>query len=185
MADVESEEIDHLIQNLTVHKTAVPVHQLAGPPSPHRGPAPATPVTVRAISPRREDRNPFGRLIDLGELMPSPAARSGWVSGFVAALTRPQLPDVRRYLRLPGPVAAARVWECCGVLLGLAMAFWPYPKDVLGLVFYVLALGLVVVSGIWGARLSWDARLGSAHTLSLMTTFWAIVLVTAETLPLI
>jgi hypothetical protein len=183
MAEVESEEIDHLIRNLTVQKTAVPVHQPAAPPSPHRGPAPATPVALRAIS-RREDRNPFGRLPDLGELMPPQAARSR-ASGLIAALTHPRLPDVRRYFRLPGPAAAARVWVCCGVLLGFAMTFWPYPKTVLGLASYVLALGLVVLSGVWGARLSWDARLGSAHTLSLLTTFWAIVLVTAETLPLV
>jgi hypothetical protein len=180
MAGVEPdlEEIDHLIRNLTVQKPTVS--------SPHRGAPAASSVAVRPVAPRREDRNLFGRLMDLGVLIPSlPPAGQSRLSGLASALTFPQLPDVRRLSRLSEPIAA-RVWVGCGVALGIAMLFWPYPKTyVVGLALYLLVLGLVLVSGIWGARLSWDARLGSAHSIAIMTSFWAVVLATAETLPLI
>ena len=40
-----------------------------------------------------------------------------------------------------------------------------------------------MVNGVWGARLSWDARLGAAHTLSLGTVFWAVTLAAVEAVP--
>jgi hypothetical protein len=65
------------------------------------------------------------------------------------------------------------------------MTYWPYPKTYwLGLLLYFLSLGLVLVSGIWGARLSWDARLGTAHTIALGTVAWAIGLAAAVMWPL-
>jgi hypothetical protein len=77
-----------------------------------------------------------------------------------------------------------RLWVGLSVVYCAALSFWPYPKTYLwGMVLYLLSLGLMTVSGVWGARLSWDARLGSAHTLSIGTVMWALTLVVAETLP--
>jgi hypothetical protein len=53
------------------------------------------------------------------------------------------------------------------------------------MVLYLLCLGLALVASIWGARLSWDARLGAAHTVALCTAVWAVTLVTVEALPLV
>jgi hypothetical protein len=78
------------------------------------------------------------------------------------------------------------MWVGLGASYGAAMAFWPYPKTYLwGLVLYLLSLGLVLVAGAWGARLSWQERLGSAHTVALVTVLWALVLAAAEILPLL
>jgi hypothetical protein len=62
------------------------------------------------------------------------------------------------------------------------MYFWPYAKTYFwGLVIYQSCLGFLLVAGVWGARLSWDARLGAAHTLAVGTVLWAITLGTVNT----
>jgi hypothetical protein len=53
------------------------------------------------------------------------------------------------------------------------------------MVFYILSLGVALVAGIWGARLTWDARLGSAHTVALGSAVWAVTLSAAEVMPLV
>jgi hypothetical protein len=98
----------------------------------------------------------------------------------------PYLPDVdfRRFFRMPGPETTVRIWVALGVLHSASMTFWPYPKTYLwGLVLYLVCLGVALVNGVWGARLSWDARLGAAHTVSLGTAVWAVALAAAEALP--
>lgn len=71
-----------------------------------------------------------------------------------------------------------------GLVLGAAMAFWPYTNTCSwGLGLYLSAVLLVVISGAWGAKLTWDARLGAAHTLALLVVFWGLTLVTAAVLP--
>ena len=105
---------------------------------------------------------------------------------FASAISLPQVPDLTRLFRMPGPVIVTRMWVGLGAVYGGAMTYWPYPKTYLwGLVSYLLSLGLVLVTGIWGARLSWEARLGAAHTIALATVLWAITLAAAVTLPLI
>ena len=51
------------------------------------------------------------------------------------------------------------------------------------LLLYLSALELVVVTGIWGAKLTWDARLPAAHTVAVGTTVWGLGLLAAETVP--
>ena len=76
-----------------------------------------------------------------------------------------------------------RCWVALGVIYSASLAFWPYPKTYFwGMVFYLLSLGLVLISGIWGARMSWEARLGAAHTIALGTVLWAVKLVAVDTL---
>ncbi len=99
------------------------------------------------------------------------------------AITRVQLRRLTPFFRTLGPVASVRLWVGLGAVYAASLAYWPYPKTyVLGMVLYILSLALVVVAGIWGARLSWDARLGAAHTVALGTVLWAVRL-TAATLP--
>jgi hypothetical protein len=79
-----------------------------------------------------------------------------------------------------------RMWVGLGALHCASMTFWPYPKTYLwGLVLYILSLGLVLVTGVWGARLSWEARLGAAHTVALGTVLWAVTLAATDTMRLI
>jgi hypothetical protein len=71
-----------------------------------------------------------------------------------------------------------------GVLLAAAMPFWPYAHAwSWGLLVYFAAVQLVVVTGIWGAKLTWDARLPAAHTVSLGTAVWGLGLLAAEAVP--
>jgi VIT1/CCC1 family predicted Fe2+/Mn2+ transporter len=84
------------------------------------------------------------------------------------------------------PMSAAAVWSCVGlgVLLGAALPQWPYARACgswLGL--YMVAVGTVVVAGIWGARVSWKSRLGLAHVIAVGTIIWGLALTAQEVLP--
>ena len=66
------------------------------------------------------------------------------------------------------------------------MPYWPYPKaSAWWLFLYLCAIGMVLVAGIWSARLTWDTRLGAAHTVALGVVLWGITLAAEETLPLV
>ena len=79
----------------------------------------------------------------------------------------------------------ARMWVVLAAAYGASLTFWPYPKTYLwGMVLYLLCLGLGLVTSVWAARLSWDARLGAAHSVALVTALWAVTLATIETLAL-
>ena len=74
-------------------------------------------------------------------------------------------------------VTVVRMCVGLGVLLGLAMPYWPYPKaGTWWTLFYLFAVGMVVVAGIWSARLTWKTRLGIAHTVALGVLLWGLTL---------
>ena len=52
-----------------------------------------------------------------------------------------------------------------------------------GLLFYMFAVAMLIVTGVWSARLTWITRLAVAHTLALTIVFWGLTLATVETLP--
>ena len=84
---------------------------------------------------------------------------------------------------LSGPIAA-RVFVGLGVLLSAALPYWPYAHAwSWGLVLYLSAVMLVLVTGIWGAKLTWDARLPAAHTVAVGTVLWGFGLLAAEAVP--
>lgn len=141
-------------------------------------------LTAKAPAPQPVDVRPGTRWSHVRIAMPSVRTRS-WRERLSAqlALGLVRLPEFNRVFRMPGPVTLVRIWVALGALHCASMTFWPYPKTYLwGMVFYLLSLSLVLVTGVWGARLSWDARLGAAHTVALGTVLWAVTLAT-ETLP--
>jgi hypothetical protein len=158
--DVDRKEIDRLVSELTAKP---------GVASTHAG--------VRPVS-----RWSIGRLTMPSERRESLAIRlESWLEAVEARL--PPMPDLKRYFKMPSEVTMVRLWVALGTLHCASMTFWPYPKTYLwGMVLYLLSLSLVFVTGIWGARLSWDARLGAAHTVALGTVVWALTLAT-ESLP--
>ena len=168
----DREEIDLLIRELMTRR---------------REQRKALPVFGQPVLSRPAERRPASRWSTVTMLMPSrPAAGFGSRFTFASAISLPQMPDLSRVLRLPRPVTIVRMWVGLGAAHSAAMTFWPYPKTYLwGLVLYLLALGLGLLAGIWGARLSWDERLGSAHTVALGASLWAVALGVAETLPLL
>ena len=82
-----------------------------------------------------------------------------------------------------GPIGVwARVG--LGVVVALALPQWPYARacDV-GLLGYLLAVGVVLVTGCWGAMASWRGRLAAAHVIALSTILWGLALAAHEILP--
>jgi hypothetical protein len=184
--DSDHEEIDLLIRRLTTRARVPPKATPAVSP-PLAWPTPAQPPGVQPVASQQVERRPVGRWTNARALMPS-VLTAGLARGFAfgPAISLPHLPDLSRVFRIPGPVTMVRMWVGLGVVHSAAMTFWPYPKTYFwGLVLYLLSLALVLVTGVWGARLSWEARLGAAHTIALGTVVWAIALAAAETLPLL
>jgi len=84
------------------------------------------------------------------------------------------------------PMSGAAVWSCVGlgVLLGAALTQWPYARACGSwLALYMVAVGIVIVAGIWAARLSWKSRFGFAHVLAVCTIIWGLALTAQEVLP--
>jgi hypothetical protein len=180
--DINQDEIDRLVLELTTgpraaRKTAAsqPIHRQA-PASASVAPPFPTPQT---------ELRPGNRWTNVRLLMPSrPAPSFGKRLALGSAIALPQLPDLTHLFRMPGPLTVARMWVGLGVVYSASMTFWPYPKTYLwGLVLYLLSLGLALVAGVWGARLSWESRLGGAHTLALGAVAWAVTLAALQTLP--
>jgi hypothetical protein len=71
-----------------------------------------------------------------------------------------------------------------GVALAAGMTQWPYFHACgTSLFLYLGAVGVLGVSGIWGALSSWRRRMGLAHLLSLIVVAWGGVLAAATILP--
>jgi hypothetical protein len=137
------------------------------------------------VDPPKAERQAGRRWSNVRMLMPSTRHADREPRIALASVIRlAQLPNLSRFVSWPGQVAIVRMWVGMSVVYCASLSFWPYPKTYLwGMVLYVLSLGLVLVSGVWGARLTWQARLGAAHTMSVGTVFWAVGLAVAETLP--
>jgi hypothetical protein len=89
-------------------------------------------------------------------------------------------------IRSVRPVKAGAVWGCVtlGVLLAAAVPAWPYENDCGQWLFlYLGSVSLVVVAGLWGARVSWRGRIGWAHVLAVMTIIWGLALTAHQVLP--
>jgi hypothetical protein len=81
-------------------------------------------------------------------------------------------------------VITARMFVGLGIVLSIAMPYWPYSNShSWGLALYLFAVALVVITGIWGSKLTWDARLGRAHTIAIATVIWGLNLATVAVLP--
>lgn len=84
-----------------------------------------------------------------------------------------------------GPGRAA-VWGRIGlgVVLGLALTQWPYSRACgWPLLFYLGAVGVLLVVGLRAAAAAWTTRLAVAHTVALLTLLWGLALTAHEVLP--
>jgi hypothetical protein len=164
--DFDPAEVDRL-----VHDLATP----PGTPEPaldQSAFAPGRPwTTARLLMPaRRRSRKPFA----LASAVKLPTM-------IFPVLPRVALPA---FTLRDSDAFSARVFVALGVLLSAAMPYWPYANAwSWGLLLYVAAIMLVVVTGIWGAKLTWDARLPAAHTVAVCTVVWGLGLLAAEAVP--
>jgi hypothetical protein len=93
-------------------------------------------------------------------------------------------------LPAPGPtprdLGQVGVWARVGlgVVAAVAVTQWPYARTCgVGLLGYLLAVTTVLVTGFWGAGVSWRGRLASAHVIALCTILWGLALAAHEILP--
>jgi hypothetical protein len=194
MADdnAEGQEVDLLIQNLSSARPGTPPQPKVAATAPVEVPR----STTRAIAPpARSGSRTFVSAISVQP----PADEGGikeraidWTREYITEpiSERIALPSFRSLPFLPSlPSLTNRttpVWVCVGlgVALSTAMPFWPYPKACTWWLFlYLLAVAMVVVAGVWAARITWVKRVGVAHLVALGVVFWGITLAADETLP--
>ena len=172
--DLDGPELDGLILELSspARKAVAVAPERAKPAeaAPVAPPAPEAPAfrsVVRSSGP------------GAAQLVVPPRRRKG----FLPAFSLPPLPKMPRIPK-PRQVTVVRMCVGLGVTLSSAMPYWPYPKaGALWLIWYFFAIAMVVVAGIWSARLTWNTRLGVAHTVALCVVFWGITLAAEETIP--
>jgi len=70
------------------------------------------------------------------------------------------------------------------VAVGVGIIFWPYAARCgLGLLGYLAAVAMVIVSGVWSAVWTWRHRAARAHFLSLLIVLWGLVVAGIDVLP--
>jgi len=187
MADdnVEGQEVDFLIQELS---SAKPID---GKPAPAATAPVVAPAPARSTT--RADAPPVGvgsRTFVSAISVQSPADEGGIKERAIDWVKENVTDSIKERIALPAlttwTTGTTVVWTSLGlgVALAVAMPFWPYPKACAWwLLFYLFAVAVLVVAGVWAARLTWVTRLGVAHMLALGVVFWGITLAADETLP--
>jgi hypothetical protein len=188
--DFDQQEVDRLVRELNERKSPVVPQPAANQASQAAGQPDSVVLQANADAAPGTPVRQVSRWSTVRLLMPAMAAATPRRS-FAAVIGLPALP---RTLDLPIPqlpeltdetrrLLTVRAWVALGILLSVSMAYWPYPKTYLvGLLAYIFAVAIVVVAGIWSAKLTWDVRLGGAHTVALGIVVWAIGLIATETL---
>ena len=190
----EGKEVDFLIKELASKKAAglkstvppmtIPTAERAGSPVPVPTIAEAGPRSTNRMAAPATSKKTFVSAIRV-----RPAMKSVGLN--LDAFSLPSLPAFRSLPSLPSislpalsEVNTVRAWVGLGAALALAMPFWPYAKEYSwGLLLYMFAVAILIVAGVWSARLTWITRLAVAHTLALTIVFWGLTLATVETLP--
>jgi hypothetical protein len=186
--NLEGKEVDYLIQELASRKAAA-LKSTAPPltvPATESVASPAPVPTIAAPGPRSTNRVSApvtSKKTFVSAIRVRPAMKSVGLS-----LDTFSLPSLRSLPSIGLPtlseVNTVRAWVALGAALALAMPFWPYPKAYSwGLLLYMFAVTMVIVAGVWSARLTWITRLAVAHTLAVTIMCWGLTLATVETLP--
>ena len=184
--DLNREEVDQLVHDLATRKKIVVPVPVAAPAIKAVAEPPAAPVVppapVQEI-PSRGRRWSSNRL-----LMPAGARKTAGLSSVMTmqAFEKIALPKVAvpQFTQEQWNLITARMFVVLGVALSAALPYWPYGNSCSwGLYLYLTAVTLVVVTGIWGAKLTWDARLGRSHSIAIAVVLWGVALVAAEVLP--
>jgi len=185
--DIEGAEVDRLVTELA-HPPKRPARRSVfaalvadAPEARTRVPAPSGAPTQATSAP--------GRTWTTSNVM-MPAARTIRRRRFVLpSRIRFDFSSLRKtaldkWKRTPWSAVSVRMFVGLGVLLGAAMPYWPYAHAwSWGLVFYLCSAEMVVVTGIWGAKLTWDTHLPAAHTVAVGTTIWGLGLMAVQTIP--
>jgi len=183
--DFDREEIDRLVKQLSEPPKSTALVRVAqeGAEAPAPDAAALTPGSrwgsARLLMPaERKDHRDWLVVVSAISLAALPKIP---FSG-LQRIPFPALPKIPFSIDLAA--LSVRLFVGLGVLLGAAMPYWPYSHAwSWGLLFYFSAVMLVMVAGIWGAKLTWDARLPAAHTLAIGTIVWSLGLLASEAVP--
>jgi hypothetical protein len=97
---------------------------------------------------------------------------------------RAPAPARRRTDPARGDLAALWARVALGVVLGVGITQWPYAHACgMGLVQYLGAVVMVLVTGAWIAMAAWSRRHATGHVIALLLILWGIALATYEILP--
>jgi hypothetical protein len=187
--EIDREEVDRLVKEMAARRRA-PVAAPAPPSMPK-----ITSGLQQTDSPQSASASPIAQTPKASRwstnrlLMPSlqrASRRKDFALASVMTMNMPALPKIGLpdWTETQWAVLTARMFVALGVALGAAMPYWPYTTAgpwSLGL--YLSAVILVIVTGIWGSKLTWDARLARAHTIAIVTIMWGLILVAAVVLP--
>jgi hypothetical protein len=106
------------------------------------------------------------------------AKQPGPAPGTTTPAGRPVTSTARRF------VALTWFWAGLAIVLGVALALWPYDRNCgIRLIFFLGAGGLALLAGVLGALTSWAHHRGLAHLISLLVIIWAAVMLMREILP--
>jgi len=191
--NLEGKEVDFLIKELASKKAAAA--KAAPPmtiPAAEKAASPAPVPPIGAPGPRATNRMAApvtSKKTFVSAIRLQPAMKSVGLN--LDAFSLPSLPSMRSLRSMPSlglpafsEVTTVRAWVGLGAALAIAMPFWPYAKAYSwGLLLYMFAVAILIVAGIWSARLTWITRLAVAHTLAVTIVLWGFTLATAETLP--
>jgi hypothetical protein len=208
--EVDREEIDRLLQELSAPPKPPPApkpqaaasadDEQTPPATPQGNLAPGRPwTTAKLMMPaqRKERKEPLAFLsaMKLPKLPKIGLPTLPGIGSFrLPEIAFPKLPGIAMptLTSIPKLVQDETQWNLLsvrtfvglGVMLSAAMRYWPYAHAwSWGLLFYLGAVLLLLVTGIWGAKLTWDARLPAAHTVAIGTVVWGLGLLAAETVP--
>lgn len=184
--DLDRQEVDQLVHDLASKKripAPVPVAAAAMKATAEAAPAQVPPSAPVQEIPSRGRRWSSNRL-----LMPSGSRKSSGLSSVMtmSSLDKMALPKIALPQFTPAQwnVITARMFVVLGVALSAALPYWPYANSCSwGLGLYLIAVTLVIITGIWGTKLTWDARLGRSHAAAIAVVLWGVALVAAEVLP--
>lgn len=180
--EIDREEVDRLVKEMAARRKAVVVPATPVPPAVKDMMTAAQQPTEPAPAPERPKATRWSTNRLLMPSMPKGASRKTFALASAMSLNLPAMPRIG----LPNwtvdqwDVLTARLFVALGLALGAAMPFWPYTiAGPWSLGLYISAVVLVIVTGIWGAKLTWDMRLSRAHTISIITVMWGFGLVAA------
>jgi len=186
--EIDRAEVDQLVKQLAERRKA-------SVPTPVKAPVVAAAAAAEASSPSEpprpapESRAP-SRWSRNRLLMPSlhHGGNPRKVFAFASAIpmSLPAMPRIAFPVLTESQleVITARMFVGLGLTLGALMPLWPYARtQSWGFALYLFAVTLVIVTGIWGSKLTWDTRLSRSHTLAILTVIWGLGLVTVAVLP--
>ena len=180
--EIDREEVDRLVKQMAARRKAPEVPPTPVPSAVKEMMTAAQQPPAPAPAPERPKASRWSTNRLLMPSLPKASSHKHFALASALSMNLPTMPRIGlpNWTEDQWAVLTARMFVALGLALGAAMPYWPYTTAgpwSLGL--YVSAVVLVIVTGIWGAKLTWDARLSRAHTLSIITVMWGLGLIAA------